>query len=107
MAVVSGLAVVRRGGVLIKGGEFLEQIGRLRVGVRQDGTLTLGQPDVVEIVCAPGEHDESSILRIAAALGVGGHVLGKAIARHARGKRLDVPVADGYRAIPEKPCWVR
>jgi Cd2+/Zn2+-exporting ATPase len=104
VAVVSGLAAAARGGVLIKGGEFLEQIGRLRaLAFDKTGTLTLGQPDVVEVVCAPGDHDESSILRIAAALGDrGGHVLGKAIARHARGKRLDVPVADGYRAIPGK-----
>ncbi len=65
------------------------------------GTLTSGQPDVVEVVCAPGQEDETQVLRIAAALGDrGGHVLGKAIARHARGLRLDVPVADNYTAIP-------
>ena len=41
------------------------------------------------------------MLRIAAALGDrGGHVLGKAIARHARGLSLDVPVADNYTAVP-------
>jgi Zn2+/Cd2+-exporting ATPase len=104
VAVVSGLAAAARGGVLIKGGGFLEQIGRLRaIAFDKTGTLTLGQPDVVEVVSARAEHDEASILRIAAALGDrGGHVLGKAIARHARGKRLDVPVADGYRAIPGK-----
>ena len=70
---------------MIKGGEFLEQIGRLRaLAFDKTGTLTVGQPDVVEVVCTPGEHDETSILRIAAALGDrGGHVLGKAIARHA------------------------
>ena len=37
VAVVSGLAAAARSGVLIKGGEFLEEIGRLRAGVRQDG----------------------------------------------------------------------
>ena len=51
----------------------------------------------------PARTIETSVLRIAAALGDrGGHVLGKAIARHARGLRLDVPVADDYRAIPGK-----
>jgi Cd2+/Zn2+-exporting ATPase len=104
VAVVSGLAAAARGGVLIKGGEFLEEVGRLSaLAFDKTGTLTLGQPDVVEVVCAPGEHDEAQVLRIAAALGDrGGHVLGKAIARHARGLRLDVPVADDYRAIPGK-----
>jgi Cd2+/Zn2+-exporting ATPase len=104
VAVVSGLAAAARGGVLIKGGEFLEEIGRLRaLAFDKTGTLTLGQPDVVEVVCAPGQDDQDQVLRIAAALGDrGGHVLGKAIARHARGLRLDVPVADDYRAIPGK-----
>ena len=102
VAVVCGLAAAARGGVLIRGGEYLEEIGRLRaLAFDKTGTLTSGQPDVVEIVCAPGQKDETHVLRIAAALGDrGGHVLGKAIARHARGLRLDVPVADNYTAIP-------
>jgi Cd2+/Zn2+-exporting ATPase len=101
VAVVSALAAAARRGVLIKGGEFLEQFGRLRVlAFDKTGTLTQGQPDVVEVVSAQGQADEE-VLRIAAALGDrGGHVLGRAIARHARDLRLDVPVADDYRAFP-------
>jgi Cd2+/Zn2+-exporting ATPase len=102
VAVVSGLAAAARAGVLIKGGEFLEEIGRLRaLAFDKTGTLTIGQPDVVEIVCAPGQQDERHVLQVAAALGDrGGHVLGKAIARHARDMRIDVPVAEDYRAVP-------
>jgi Zn2+/Cd2+-exporting ATPase len=102
VAVVSGLAAAARGGVLIRGGEFLEELGRLRVlAFDKTGTLTRGQPDVVEVVCAPGQDDQARVLQIAAALGDrGGHVLGKAIARHARGLSLDVPVADQYTAVP-------
>ena len=102
VAVVSGLAAAARGGVLIKGGEFLEEVGRLRaLAFDKTGTLTLGQPDVVEVVSASEAADEERVLRIAAALGDrGGHLLGKAIARHARNRRLEVPVADDYRAIP-------
>jgi Zn2+/Cd2+-exporting ATPase len=102
VAVVCGLAAAARGGVLIRGGEYLEEIGRLRaLAFDKTGTLTSGLPDVVEVVCAPGQEDKTKVLRIAAALGDrGGHVLGKAIARHARGLRIDVPVADNYTAIP-------
>jgi Zn2+/Cd2+-exporting ATPase len=104
VAVVSGLASAARRGVLIKGGEFLEEVGRLRaIAFDKTGTLTLGQPDVVEVGCAPGHKDQSQVLRIAAALGDrGGHVLGKAIARHARDLRIDVPLAHDYTAIPGK-----
>jgi Cd2+/Zn2+-exporting ATPase len=102
VAIVSGLASAARAGILIRGGEFLEEIGQLRaLAFDKTGTLTLGQPDVVEVVCAPGQEDQSQVLRIAAALGDrGGHVLGKAIARHARDLRIDVPMADDYRAVP-------
>jgi Cd2+/Zn2+-exporting ATPase len=102
VAIVCGLAAAARRGVLIRGGEYLEEIGRLRaLAFDKTGTLTRGQPDVVEVVCAPGQGDEAHVLRIAAALGDrGGHVLGKAIARHARDLSLDVPVADSYTAVP-------
>ena len=102
VAVVSGLAAAARAGILIRGGEYLEEVGRLRtLAFDKTGTLTQGRPDVVEVVCAPGHKDEDRVVRIAAALGDrGGHVLGKAIARYARGRSLEVPVADDYRAVP-------
>jgi Cd2+/Zn2+-exporting ATPase len=101
VAVVSALASAARHGVLVKGGQFLEEIGRLRVlAFDKTGTLTRGEPDVVEVVPAVGRAD-ADVLRIAAALGDrGGHVLGRAIARHARERRLDVPQADEYTAYP-------
>ena len=102
VAIVCGLAAAARRGVLIRGGEFLEEIGRLRaLAFDKTGTLTRGQPDVVEVICAPGQDNESEVLRIAAALGDrGGHLLGKAIARHARDLRMDVPMAENYTAVP-------
>ena len=101
VAVVSALAAAARRGILIKGGQFLEEFGRLRVlAFDKTGTLTRGEPDVVEVVSTEGR-DDAEVLRIAAALGdQGGHVLGRAIARHARGLRLEVPRAEQYTAVP-------
>ncbi|MDB5352819.1 MAG: heavy metal translocating P-type ATPase [Planctomycetota bacterium] len=101
VAVVSALASAARRGILIKGGQFLEEFGRLRVlAFDKTGTLTRGEPDVIEVVAADGRED-GELLRIAAALGDrGGHVLGRAIARHARRLALDVPEAHDYRAVP-------
>jgi Cd2+/Zn2+-exporting ATPase len=101
VAVVSALAAAARRGILIKGGQFLEEFGRLRLlAFDKTGTLTRGEPDVVEVVTSEGQ-DRGDLLRIAAALGDrGGHVLGRAIARHARGLRLEVPQADDYVAVP-------
>ncbi len=102
VAIVCGLAAAARRGILIRGGEYLEQVGRLSaIAFDKTGTLTSGRPDVVEVVCAAGAGGQDRLLSIAAALGDrGGHVLGKAIARHARARELVVPIADGYRAIP-------
>src|SRR5262249_57418971 len=70
VAVVCGLAAAARAGILIRGGEYLEEIGRLRaLAFDKTGTLTLGQPDVVEIVSASGAGGEAEGLRIAAAPG--------------------------------------
>ena len=101
VAVVSALASAARRGVLVKGGQYLEEVGRLRVlAFDKTGTLTRGEPDVVEVVATDGRASDD-VLRIAAALGDrGGHVLGRAIARHARERRLDVPLADDYTAFP-------
>lgn len=101
VAVVSALASAARHGVLVKGGQYLEEVGRLRVlAFDKTGTLTRGEPNVVEVVAADGRAGDD-VLRIAAALGDrGGHVLGRAIARHARERRLDVPLADEYTAFP-------
>jgi Cd2+/Zn2+-exporting ATPase len=101
VAVASALASAARRGILIKGGSFLEEFGRLRVlAFDKTGTLTRGQPDVIDVVVA-GENGGDDLLRIAAALGdQGGHVLGRAISRHARALLLEVPVAESYAAVP-------
>ena len=101
VALASALAAAARRGILLKGGQFVEEVGRLRVlAFDKTGTLTLGEPDVVEVVPTDGRAD-AEVLRIAAALGdQGGHVLGRAISRHARTLRIEVPVADGYEAVP-------
>lgn len=101
VAVVCGLTAAARRGVLIKGGAALETIGRLKtLAFDKTGTLTAGRPEVVEV--APlGAADGADVLRIAAALGdKGSHVLGRAIAEHARVRSLEFPHAEDYRAQP-------
>ena len=103
VALASALAAAARRGVLLKGGQFLEEVGRLRVlAFDKTGTLTLGEPDVVEVVSHDaGPAADHHLLGIAAALGdQGGHVLGRAISRHARTLRVEIPVAEGYAAVP-------
>jgi len=67
-AVLSGVARAARGGVLVKGGGPLENLGALRaLAFDKTGTLTEGKPRLTDVVTAEGvERDE--LLRVAIAL---------------------------------------
>ena len=68
ISVVSGLTAMARRGVLIKGGAFLESIGRLRaLAVDKTGTITEGRPRVVGIRSFNNTSEEI-LLRLAAAI---------------------------------------
>jgi Zn2+/Cd2+-exporting ATPase len=67
-AVLSGVARAARGGVLIKGGGPLENLGTLgAIAFDKTGTLTEGKPRLTDVVAADGEA-EDELLRVAMAV---------------------------------------
>lgn len=87
-AVLSGIARAARGGVLIKGGAPLEELGSLTaIAFDKTGTLTEGRPHITDIVVAQGVSEEE-LLRVAVAVEtLSDHPLAAAITRDGR-KRL-------------------
>ncbi len=94
-AVLSGVARAARGGVLVKGGAPLENLGSLRaIAFDKTGTLTEGRPRITDIAPMEGVSDDE-LLRVAVAVErLSDHPLAEAIARDGR-ERL------GGRDIPE------
>ncbi|MFS0718933.1 heavy metal translocating P-type ATPase [Arthrobacter sp. 1P04PC] len=88
-AVLSGLARAARGGLLIKGGGPLENLGTLRaIAFDKTGTLTEGKPEMTDVEPADGVK-ETELLSVALAVEAqSDHPLASAIVTAARA-RLD------------------
>lgn len=80
VTVVASVGAASRIGVLIKGGDALEALGRIRtIALDKTGTLTRNEPAVVEVVAVGGSTKEH-VLTVAAALEARSeHPLAKAI----------------------------
>ena len=88
-------------GILIKGGEALERAGRLdRLLLDKTGTVTLGRPDVVAVVPAPGRDPRRMLALVASLERVSEHPLAEAIVRRASEEGIAPAEAEQFRAIP-------
>lgn len=101
-AVLSGVARAARGGVLIKGGRPLEDLGVLTaLAFDKTGTLTEGRPKVTHVVPL-GSITETELLKIAIAVeSLSNHPLAKAVVRDGRAKlgALEISVASDLEAV--------
>ena len=98
MAVMVGTGLGAMNGILFKNAGALEEATKLDIVVMdKTGTLTMGQPQVVDIVKAAGQTEEK-VLATAAAVEQGSdHPLAQAILRRAKG--LTIPVQQGFENI--------
>lgn len=84
-AVLSGVARAARGGVLVKGGGPLENLGTLSsIAFDKTGTLTEGKPKLTDAVAAKGATDDELLTVALAVEEHSDHPLASAIVRGAR-----------------------
>ncbi|MDD1720201.1 MAG: cation-translocating P-type ATPase [Methanoregulaceae archaeon] len=98
-AVTAGISNLARRGVLIKGGSFLENAGKLdTLLVDKTGTFTLGMPKVVAVVPVAGQREEEVVLFAATGEKFSEHPLAGAILTAAREWNLSVPDPDEFKS---------
>ncbi len=100
MSVMVGVGKAAEAGVLIRNGEALQTASKLTtIVLDKTGTITAGQPTVIEVVTTSGQ-SENSMLQLAAGLEAGSeHLLAQAIMDVARERELDIPIVDNFQAI--------
>ncbi|WP_018131873.1 heavy metal translocating P-type ATPase [Effusibacillus pohliae] len=106
VAIVSAIGAAAKNGVLIKGGIFLEEAGKLKaIAFDKTGTITKGEPAVTDIV-ALGDKSQTEILEIAAGIErLSEHPLAKAIVKKAEAEGQSPKAAEEFSAITGKGAW--
>ena len=100
-AVLSGIARAARGGVLMKGGVHLENLGRVRaIAFDKTGTLTRGRPDLTDIVPLDGMTDHEALTLAAAVEKDSSHPLAQAIVVEAQSRQCPEAMAEQVQQVP-------
>jgi Cu+-exporting ATPase len=98
-------------GILIKGGEALQRLEKVdTVVLDKTGTITVGHPEVTDLLLASpgGDHSaplnvadrEDRVIRVAAALErASEHPLADAVVRYARERSLSLPEAEEFESL--------
>ncbi len=101
VAMLASIGASARRGLLIKGGKYLERLARADVLlVDKTGTLTLGQPQVTEVISLKGL-TRAEILRLAAsAERYSEHPLAAAVCALAQQENLSLLEPQDFKAVP-------
>lgn len=108
VAVVTAIGNAAQRGILIKGGAYLEEAGRLRaIAFDKTGTLTVGKPIVTE--AASFIDNETELFRIAAAIEQSSqHPIARAILDEAHKRDIEISEIKHFHSKPGKgaSAWV-
>lgn len=109
VSIVAAIGNASRHGVLIKGGAYLEAMGKVRtIAFDKTGTLTLGQVRLSQLL--PIDCDEEALLMVAAALEARSeHPLAQAIVRAAQERNMELPPVVDFQALTGSGAtgWVK
>lgn len=101
-AIMVGTGKGAENGILVKGGEPLEQACKINTIVfDKTGTLTKGKPEVTDVESITGNFDRNTLLTVAASLEKQSeHPLAEAIYKAAETQNLELHEVSNFSAIP-------
>lgn len=104
-AVLCGIARAARGGVLVKGGGPLEELGSLQaLALDKTGTLTEGRPRITDVVPVEGVSEQDLLAVAVAVEALSDHPLARAIVSDGRARlgNTAIPAASGLNSLTGK-----
>jgi heavy metal translocating P-type ATPase len=103
LAILGAIGQAARKGAIVKGGLYLEALSQVdTVVLDKTGTLTYGNPEVVDIHAAPGATSDEVLAAAAIAERPSEHPVGKAILKLAAAAGLPVIEPERFAYIPGK-----
>lgn len=101
VAMLASIGASAKRGLLIKGGKYLELLARADVLlVDKTGTLTLGQPQITDVIALNGLSRAEILTLAASAERYSEHPLAEAVRALARDEKLDLVEPQGFEAVP-------
>ena len=101
VAIMVGSGKGAKNGTLFKTAAALEAAGRTDIIVLdKTGTVTKGEPEVTDLIPAPGVTREELLAAAAALEAPSEHPLARAIRDRAEAEEIKLPPVEGFRALP-------
>lgn len=99
-ALLSAIAGAARGGVLFKGGAYLEAMNKVQViAFDKTGTLTYGKPQVADVIPAPGISEQELLAVLDRAEQNSEHPLARAILSYTAAQGIRTAAPDSFTAV--------
>ena len=101
LAILGGIGQAARHGAIVKGGLYLEVLGKVRTVVfDKTGTLTFGQPEVQNVIAVEGGSVDALLDAAAAAELRSEHPLGQAVVAYARARNRHIAEPEQFHYTP-------
>lgn len=100
VAIMVGNGVGAKNGILFKTAQVLEETGKVQIAVfDKTGTITKGEPEVMEII--PANCSEEELLKLAYSLEIKSeHPLAKAVVKEAEKKNIEALAVENFEILP-------